>query len=308
MLMDKVKRILLTLLGVASLAFIAKVLLQSYESLDDVATAIPLLSSALALIPAVSMLIIKAILHALFIEDVVGEETDRPRIVASYAQSQIIRYVPGKVWGIIYQSERIVDLIPRRVVWLGHFQQVLVTNLNGVGVIAAIFCFLLLDELAAVIVAVGFLALTYLCISRSLFTALFQHRWFRSWAAEVTIRRPSHVRSLLELTLLQLEWVAYFACWFLIAPTFFTASDTILLGTCYASASLIGLIVLVMPSGLFVREASFIWLAGLLGYEGDLLLLYGVVARLLFTIADVLCAVVLLGYRRFLRKPQYRAA
>jgi len=54
--------------------------------------------------------------------------------------------------------------------------------------------------------------------------------------------------------------------------------------------------VVFMPSGLVVREASFIAIASWFGYEESLAVLLSILARLLLTIADVFVGIVFITF------------
>ncbi len=303
------RRILLIFLAVASIGFLVHAVRNSYLSVESAADFVSLPSFGIALIPGTVMLILKAVLHLLITEDVLERKTKRWRVLSSYSQAQIVRYLPGKVWGIVYQGEQLVDEFPRRVVWLANIIQYVVTNINAVGVLGSIYCYVTFGPKIAIAVALGFLLVIYVVIASNLvlrvpaFLGLHRLRDMR--------KRPKATvtpqRALLELFMLQLEWIAYFGAWIWLLPNVHSAEDVVLIAAAYGAAALVGLLVIVMPSGWFVREAAFVWIGDLLGYGTELLLVYSIIGRLFFIIGDILCAITLTGSARLITEARHES-
>ena len=89
---------------------------------------------------------------------------------------------------------------------------------------------------------------------------------------------------------LVLEWCFFYVVWMIVV-----GENWFSLATAYAAASLVGTAVFVAPAGLGVREASYTFLAPLLA--GDIageFLAHALIARILFSFADVIFPVMLL--------------
>ena len=70
------RRTVLILLAIASIAFLAHAVRHSYLSVERVASFVSLSSFTLALIPGTIMLIIKTFLHVLITEDILEQKTN----------------------------------------------------------------------------------------------------------------------------------------------------------------------------------------------------------------------------------------
>jgi hypothetical protein len=64
----------------------------------------------------------------------------------------------------------------------------------------------------------------------------------------------------------------------------------ILLGGSYAAASFAANLAVLMPSGLFVREAFFLFVASRLGFDPATIIALGAVIRVILTLSDLLFA------------------
>lgn len=300
------RRTVLILLAIASIAFLAHAVRHSYLSVERVASFVSLSSFTLALIPGTIMLIIKTFLHVLITEDILEQKTKHWRVLSSYSQAQLVRYLPGKVWGIIYQSEQLADELPRRLVWLANITQDIITAINVLGILGAIYCYVVFGPAIAATAVLGVLLLVYIVIVSNLVLrvpALVGLHVLRDLRKRPVALIPIH-RALLQVAILQLEWAAYFVAWIWLLPDAYGAEDAILMGAAYAAAALVGTLVLVMPSGWFVREAAFVWIGDLLGYGTEVLLVYSIIGRLFFIIGDILCAFVLVGTARLVTSSQ----
>src|SRR5690606_3008841 len=54
-----------------------------------------------------------------------------------FLQAQLVRYVPGKIWGVVYQAQRMSGVIGARDVVVANLWQTLNTNLLALGVVGS---------------------------------------------------------------------------------------------------------------------------------------------------------------------------
>ena len=290
-------------LSLAALGFIASTLWQSPLTIETLERATSWRGLALAMLPCLAMLVAKAILQTLLIENHQVRGSWWP-VLAAYAQGQLIRYLPGKVWGIVYQGERLIDRAPRAVIWHANISQIFATTLNGVAVMLGIVLYKHAHVLAgALAIGLGMAATWWVLRSGILAVWL---RLMVKLGLPIEFGHAQRInagRALVQVWILQFDWLAYFLAWVLLVGETYDAAAAIWIGTLYAGASLIGLLVIVMPSGWLVREAAFIWLGGMQQMPAAELLVLGLIARAFFTVGDGLCAALLVGINFKVRGP-----
>ncbi len=273
-----------------SLGVIGYSLVGHYGKLDSPAANLRLGMVLLALLPVVCTLLAKALLHVVILRHGRPVPGNTLRNLSAYAHGQIVRYVPGKLWGIIFQSFLIAGTFSSKAIWEANFIQYVMTNTYTIVMLMFLYSALVLKTTSFFPVIAGLGVLLYVVLQRGYFSMLFNHmvglfRWkapvveHTKWASEVVV---------IALILLSLDWIFYFLAWYLILPESMSWADAVLIAGCYAAGALIGVAVFIMPSGILVREASFIWVGALLGYATDTLFVYSIVARILFTVSDVL--------------------
>ena len=290
------KKALFSLLIIAAAGFLLKIGVDNYEDIEGKLHELNLYRVVLAVVFCTTMLVLKGMLHVALIHDFDINKTHWRHIINSYGQAQIIRYIPGKVWGVIFQGEKLEKFLSRKIVWIVNIWQVLITNFNGLGVIAFFLLFYYFGFHPLIFVAFSTIIITYFIFSSNTIG------WFISYLSKLkyidlsslpAVLGQSPSKAFVKILLLELEWVFYFLFWIWLLPMNTSISDSLILGSIYAGAALVGIIVFVVPSGWFVREASFIWVGLNLGYSEDILFIFGVLARLVMIAGDVLCALIL---------------
>jgi len=210
-------------------------------------------------------------------------------LLREYFISKLVRYIPGKVWGIYYQSERLKYVASKQTVWIANFVQFIDANLFSCLVIFVAFLYYFLDQYIAfsmflILSLVFCFLLKYGIVARIIQVVV--HRF------GVLIDTPNKISEDKEVVtrylLLVTDWFFYTCVWVVISTSHFSIIDAISLAILYAGASIIGVAVMVVPSGLFVREASFVALAVWFGYDESLVVFLGIVARLVLTMSDLL--------------------
>jgi hypothetical protein len=283
-------RLVICLVIVSSAALILHSVSKNYTALS----ALPFqLSPALllALFPLILMHFVKGLVHLkLLRKEGLTAETDL-QILTSFFLSQVARYFPGKVMGIAVQSLHLTGSVVGKTVWRANFTQYIITNFYAV-------LFLLVLLLAYSTHHGSYLALLLpVCLVTCLFLRSNMSVLVFDWLLNVLKKSGGRTdtgewnkRSLVSiLVFLNLEWVCYFGFWVIVSLLdTFTVYNAIVFGSMYAAASFLGMLVVVMPSGLLVREASFVWLGAAFGFGEPHLIVYGVLARLLFTMSDLL--------------------
>ncbi|WP_374249096.1 hypothetical protein [Thermomonas sp.] len=285
------KNIISTLLMGSGLIFVIHALREQMETLLTTGTSVHLPEYASLASLATLTTLITASLHAeILAQHAKGIEIDRRLTRYAYAISQVARYIPGKIFGVILESQMLGPSIGiTRVLKATLLQTVLVYAWAG---------FISISILAATMLNATWLLL--------LAPAAIPLLWSRPGnrlllyvGSAIKLQaspQPSQMQqddddrrnSLLCMLLLALQWIPFFAMWLLITGTDHGISEALWLGASYLLASIAGSILVFAPSGLIVREAAFIWLGGLHGIPAASLLIWAIVMRIALTLADVM--------------------
>ena len=290
-----------------ALPYLCFYIAQQWSVLLDAITRLrfPTLVGATALL--VIMLVMKSAYHVLAIRRLGNENNpSTSRIVAAYAASQVIRYLPGKVLGVVYEAARLADAVPAYRIVAANIVQGLHTMALTLGVLAAAGVWIYSDHTA---LALGVLAMAFAALWAT-HRLHFIERCV-TWAARripklrdiPPLARPAKRGALPASLILLAEWIPYYAFWCLLLPSGEASlQQAVLLGSCYAAAALFANFAVVMPSGLIVREALFLWAGTQLSLDAPSLIVFGMISRLLFTLADATFAPLSWAYDRLLSR------
>ena len=206
-----------------------------------------------------------------------------------YFVSQLLKHLPGRVWGIGYQAARgkrwsslsgwvgvnLIHMALATYVALALSSVVVATSCSpAVGALTA-FCLALLY--ASIIPAVRAVHRRWENAPRlrrlDQFVRSLGHVGFEDWAGIGLL-------FLLGGVFQYLAWIAFGSATGLLVP-----EHAIHLCALYMLAWFVGWVSLVTPSGLGVREAAFVWLAA--GQEAEVVAAMAVIGRLSLSVADI---------------------
>jgi uncharacterized membrane protein YbhN (UPF0104 family) len=239
------------------------------------------------------MFLAQARYHALALR---GMDPDRrafcaSRDAAAFLQSQVVRYLPGKIWGLLYQVDRMKDRHPAARVLAANLWQMVSTNLLSLAIGASLI-------LLGTGVAPGWVAL--LLVLSSVAVSEFLHRtrlfalalaWFSSrsvWFARLGLPSPPTGLSARGTILLLIEWLFFAAgLWLLMAERVEPAAAITAIGL-YATSSTAAILAIAVPAGIAVREALFVSAHDVVGASGATLLVIATQARLSMVAAELL--------------------
>lgn len=212
------------------------------------------------------------------------------QLLHSYTQSQIVKYIPGKIWGIMFQASTLDGNANKADVWVVNLYQFLIMNAVVVLVFVGTLPFLeqLSISLRAAIVALVVLAcaLVYLNFGRMLRLIKVDEATFHKYGKLLSRGVMFRV-----LAFIALDWVFYVAIWYALALGQMSYDAIVIMAINYATASVVGFVVFFLPSGLIAREAAFIAFGRALGDSMTTLLTYSVIVRLVFLLGDFLLVV-----------------
>lgn len=220
------------------------------------------------------------------------------QIALAYSLGQIARYIPGKIIGVALQVKLLEGRVPPTAVVLALLVQTLYDYWWAI-----MFCGIVLWAAAAghawiALPAVMFAALTIWLAHRyawceRLLLALFPKKWSPSSDA-VGMRS----KSLLATTLLVFVWLPLLAGLVAGLHGKVDLHTALQIGCYYILAAMASLIVVVVPSGIAIREAIFVWLGREAGADPALLVFLGIAIRICLTIAEVATALIFVGLEK----------
>ena len=278
----------------SALVWIALILRDNIGQLKTSVASLEPLNMGMAIVPAMLAIILNAFVYFLILSRISPARLSAKDVIMPFITSQVVRYLPGKLWGILYQAQATSRCISASNTITANVEHYTLVNLNSIVVaisILAYFCigiatalgfFLVIQFLIFVVLRKAPLTLLLSKFARITNVAISK----KIMACNVEDDR----NNLLIIALLQAEWVFYFLAFVFVLPLSFGGEEVLIIATCYAMAWLVGALAIVLPNGLVLREASFVWLAGLFGFEAADMIAFSVVARILFTLADVSCA------------------
>lgn len=288
--MDKSKKLFSLVIFSVATCYLFYAVMPGYQPALALLQRISVGDLALAIVSAVLMLLLKAAYHLLLIRQLTSKQYNFLDIVPSYLQSQIVRYLPGKIWGLVYQSQQLKGKASGSIVILANFFQMLNTNLLAVGIIFAVVAGQLYGELWLYLLLVCVVGITELLhlfpyYQMLIFKALarFSKQFNQSLPSQPLRTFP--IRGTLVLLL---EWLFFFLVFYFLFHHSYTWSEVLLVAVWYASASLIAILAIVVPAGLVVREAIFIAGSSMLPVDSSAFVAVAAVLRLILLVAEFL--------------------
>jgi hypothetical protein len=194
-----------------------------------------------------------------------------PRLIAQlHAAGQLLRYLPGRVWGLAFQISSTRETVPAAVLARANFDFMVFSMIGSASVGLALLAFRQpwpwWTALGPLIAGAILLAVVFLGgINRILLLAgHYLPRRARDICEAIAVGQPTPQRLARITALFAASWAVYLAAWNLLGWVFhsFARVDFISLCAYYTLASIIGILSVLTPAGLGVREAAFVLLAG----------------------------------------------
>lgn len=246
---------------------------------------------SVAMIYALAALFVFAYVFTIIVRQVSQKELSFSNIITPYFSAQIARYLPGKVWGVFYQAQKMSRQVSPACIWQANLELMIFGTIQHGIVILSLLAWFLFDLGYAILTSV-FLELGFFIFLKTGLVhqgVLLLVRIFSPRAPVYSyINKKGGGRSaLLILFLLLLEWFFIIMTWHMLLPEGTTLLDTCLVAASYILAWLAGFFAFIAPNGVFIREAVFIWVGGTIGIDQGTLVYYGVLARVFFMMADI---------------------
>ncbi|MDX8395409.1 MAG: lysylphosphatidylglycerol synthase domain-containing protein, partial [Mariprofundaceae bacterium] len=226
-----------------------------------------------------------------------GQKKINLNTMSSYATSQIVRYVPGKIWGIVYQSAQMAGSIPARIITAGNLLQFLYTSIFSTLIISCIASWYFDFKLLSLVILSSSLWLMWFLHKKEHINTYILKKLTQLTKSNKPLKQP--IRTDFGTLLLSLAWIFYILIWIVLLPDGISNPNFIYLAALYAAASLIAIAAAFSPGGIAIREASFFLLGAALGYDAELLLAYGLILRIILTLSEIIFATSFLIIKRY---------
>jgi len=246
-------------------------------------TQVNLIVFALLAIPASIMTYFSSLSLSFLIHPEKAKLSLRNAICSFYLIAQIIKYIPGRIWGLAYQIKKLSSITNTSSAITASINYLLITFFLG---------FILLGITIKVPGSWLILALGLIVISLwiryggvSSYISIFKNK----------LNRGNHIMPMLGVTMvltsLCLEWVTYFSIWiglgYLLTDNI-EIEIAITLSMIYVSAWILGSLISIVPNGIGIREGSYVVIGLWLGFDESYLAATALLARLLFTLGEII--------------------
>lgn len=294
------RKILGFVLLTAGLGFVARALHGQLAEFTTAAISVPGWTYAGLALLATLTVFLTAALHAEVVITAAPARVSTSRIRYAYAASQVARYAPGKVFGVILEAQMLAPAVGLRLIVAATLMQTMLVYAWAAALSCIVLGAIAMDS--SELVLLGPIVLAMLWLGQ-------RNRWLErfsvaltSWKSPPSLRPVStnlSRRSAARITaLLAMQWIPFFSMWLLLAGSSQGIVVACWLGASYLLASIGGSLLLFVPSGLVVREAAFVWLGGLYGLPAPSLMAWAIVIRLVLTAADVFAVPLLWTFQR----------
>jgi uncharacterized membrane protein YbhN (UPF0104 family) len=264
------------------------------DSMDQLAVPIYLINPA-DLVLSVFLLMVTAIVvsyvYFLLLGRVVPGTLPAMDVIAPYLTSQVVRYLPGKIWGVFYQVQAMSKLVHTGDTVKANIEQYALSNMNSIAVAACLYMYYSVGIGTALTVLAVAMTIMFLFIRNSLLhrTISIFSRSPSSINESFVVKKCKRENGLI-FSLFQVEWIIYILACAMILPENYYLNEVIIVSVIYAVAALIGGAVFMIPSGIVVREASFIWLSSFFGFDVVDMFTFSIVFRIVDMVAETMCA------------------
>lgn len=290
------KPFFIAVLFIGAIVYISSILINNSDGLWRALERVSWWNICAAILIAIPMYYVKAIYHLYSLRRISHGNVPASAISA-YLQSQIVRYLPGKIWGLIYQSQKMLSYAAPSQIVMANIFQMLMTNIMALGIVFALVAGELFDGV-----------LFYLFIPLTICVVEINHRhsYIERNIIKLIVKIIPKVDAKLANNcaairwnasfLLLIEWFFYFAAFFALLWGGYSPSDIFSIAIWYSAASLISLLFIFIPAGIIVREALFVSVATFFsGDQADLLVIASLL-RLVWVLSEICTAALSSAY------------
>jgi len=148
-------------------------------------------------------------------------------LLSAYFVSKLVRYAPGKIWGIYYQSEKLRGAVPAKVVWSVNLVQFFDANLLSAFVIFSFLVYLKFGVAVAIFALVLSLVICFFVQKAHLVYSLvvLAAKVFRIKMPTLSLPSAVAKRIFYRLTLLFSDWIFFIVAWLVLSSSFMPFAD-----------------------------------------------------------------------------------
>lgn len=256
--------------------------------------------AAILVFGCLGTIMLSAIYHVQLMRFKFGSVSPPSLIAHAYSVGQLIRYIPGRILGIVFHIGILRTKQATKEVLSALVVQTVYDYVWATILCSVFFVYFFKEDVFI------FLAL----IPASLVT-FFAHK--QQWVSKLMIvsfaligqaRRieiassVSRGKSVLMTAIVVTVWVPLMLGFVFSYGDIFGKKDALFISICYIMSAMLSLLVFFVPSGIGIREAGFIFLGGATGYESSSLVFVAISARIALIVADVLNAALFILLRR----------
>jgi len=294
-------RALNLLLVVASLVYIGYVVAPHVGDLQSARNTIDAAGIAGFIMLATASISLSTLYHVMLISTLSPGRIDTPRVGMAYAVGQIVRYLPGKVMGLLYQANVLRGEVPPATIAFALILQMLLAYACAGAITFAVLASSWAGNNWPLLCLLPIAALVWQ--AQHLGWAQRAVRWLPLVGRHFGTTAPiaSHAATTNALTLaLFANWLPFLAGWAWLLRDTHPVGEAMVFAAAYLAASIASTAMIVVPSGIVVREALFVWIGTRYGLPVSQLLFYALIARIALTCADVLNAGIFWGRHAWL--------
>jgi hypothetical protein len=231
-----------------------------------------------------------------------------PRLIAQlHVTGQLLRYLPGRIWGLAFQISTTRETIPASRLARANMDFMVFSMIGSTAVGLALLAYQKPWPwwVATIPVMGGLIILGGLFLGGANRILLLAGRFVPGRAGRIcellSAGQPTLSRLAAITTVFIASWATYLAGWSMLGHVFhsFAQVDFISLCAYYTLASVIGIISVLTPAGLGVREAAFLMLAAG-SADRETVAFFAVFGRIWLMVIEImmLVLVVFFSYRK----------
>jgi len=285
------QRLLGNVLIAIALGWLVAILWKDFNSIWEHRPEFDAENVLIACIFAVTSLFLLAYVYLLTLQRLIDTRLHLTQIIFPFFIGQVAKYLPGRIWSILIQAQRMSPIVPAACTWFANAELILYSNLITILVATLLYLFTHGWHYAAFFAYTLVFAILFVAIKDGWLYQMLKYMTSRFTQMD-SLKEPSRsvAKSLGILVFFQIEWLFYMLVWVALLWSDYSIGEACILAVIYIAAWMVGFLTFIVPSGIVVREAMFVWLGVMLGFEPVILVIYGVVARILFVVADLLAA------------------
>jgi hypothetical protein len=194
----------------------------------------------------------KALLNLYLLKTLMHTPLADSTLLHSYAESQIVKYLPGRIWGILFQASSLRNNIRRSDVWIVNIFQMLA--LNATALVVLMVAVMFVDALGAtlkwLVVGGGLLlfVILYFNLGRGFRLLKVEEATVKKYAGLIDGALVGRA-----VIVVALDWAFYIGMWLALAHEKLSVFETLITAVSYTTAAIVGWLRVFLPNGLIAR-------------------------------------------------------